>query len=134
MLARTLDELDRSMAGSPSAPSTPANTPTPPSALAQAAQSQANQMSQARMQARMAAQTPGREGAEESQTGAMLVDQAGGNEALQSVARAGDDWGKLRSKSAEDTVGSGRDAVSAEYRKQVETYFRVIAERARKKK
>ena len=86
------------------------------------------------MQARMAAQTPGREGAEESELGAMLVDQAGGNEALKSVARAGDDWGKLRGKSAEDTVGSGRDAVPAEYRKQVETYFRVIAERARKKK
>jgi hypothetical protein len=86
------------------------------------------------MQARTAAQTPGREGAQESQQGAALVDRGGADATLQPVARAGDDWGQLRAKSAEDTVGSGRDAVSAEYRKQVETYFRVIAERARKKK
>ena len=64
----------------------------------------------------------------------MLVDQGGADAVLQPVGRAGKDWGKLRAKSAEDAVGSGRDAVSAEYRKQVETYFRVIAERARKKK
>ena len=52
---------------------------------------------------------------------------------LQPVARAGDDWGRLRAKAAEDAVGSGHDTLSAEYRKQIETYFRVIAERARKK-
>ena len=86
------------------------------------------------MQARMASKEPGREGAEESEQGAMLVDQGGADAILQPVARAGDDWGKLRDKSAEDAIGSGRNAVSSEYRKQVETYFRVIAERARNKK
>jgi hypothetical protein len=133
MLARTLDELDQAMAGSQSAPSAPGDSQPPLSTLAGAAQAQASRMAQSRMQARTAAQVPGRKGGEESKQGAALVDRGGADAALQPVARAGDDWGKLRSKSADDTVGSRRDAVSAEYRKQVETYFRVIAERARKK-
>ncbi len=43
-------------------------------------------------------------------------------------------WGKLRSKSAEDLTKGRSEAVSEEYRKSVETYFRVLAERARRKK
>ncbi|NLS92213.1 MAG: hypothetical protein GXX96_08545 [Planctomycetaceae bacterium] len=134
MLARTLDELDQALADSQASPGSPATPQPAPSTLAGAAQAQATRMAQARMQARMAAQMPGREGGEESQQGAALVGQGGSDAALQPVARAGDDWGKLRDKSAEDTVARGADAFSAEYRKQVETYFRVIAERARTKK
>jgi hypothetical protein len=134
MLARTLDALDQAMANSPSTPGMPGAPQPTPSALAQAAQTQASKMAQARMRARKASPKPGQEGAEESKQGAMLVDQGGLDATLPPVGRAGDEWGKLRAKSAEDAVGSGRDAVSAEYRKQVETYFRVIAERARKKK
>ena len=133
ILARTLDSLDQAMANPQESLGTPEPSPPMPSALAQAAQAQSAQMAQARMQARRAAQQPGREGATESQQGAQLVDRGAGA-VMQPVARAGEDWGKLRAKSAEDAVASGHEAVSAEYRKQVETYFRVIAERARKKK
>ena len=42
-------------------------------------------------------------------------------------------WGKLRSKSAEDLTKGRSEAVSEEYRRSVETYFRVLAERAKKK-
>jgi hypothetical protein len=42
------------------------------------------------------------------------------------------DWGKLRSKSVEDLTNGRSEAVSEEYRKSVEAYFRVLAERARK--
>lgn len=134
MLARTLDELDQALVDSQASPGAPAAPQPTPSTLAGAAQAQASRMAQARTQARMAARMPGREAGEESQQGAALVDRSGSDAALQPVARAGDDWGKLRDRSAEDTVASGADAVSAEYRKQVETYFRVIAERARTKK
>ena len=42
------------------------------------------------------------------------------------------DWGKLRESSAKDaTVGSSQ-AIAEEYRKNVEAYFKVLAERARK--
>ncbi|MHB8898283.1 MAG: coiled-coil domain-containing protein, partial [Thermoguttaceae bacterium] len=133
MLARTLDELDQSMAGAQQSATSPAEAQGPPSTLAGAAQAQASQMAQARMQARMAARAPGRQGAQESAQGAPLVAQGGADSALQPVARLGEEWGKLRAQSADDVVGSGRDALSAEYRKQVETYFRVLAERSRKK-
>ena len=42
-------------------------------------------------------------------------------------------WGKLRSKSAEDLTNGRSEAVPKEYRKSVEAYFRVLAERAKKK-
>lgn len=42
-------------------------------------------------------------------------------------------WGKLRNKSAEDTNAARGEAVSEEYRQSIEAYFRVLAERAKKK-
>ncbi len=133
MLARTLDELDRAISGSQSAEAEPGGPPTPPSTLAGAVQAQSSRLAQARMQARRGPQTRQGEPSTESPQDAALVDQGGSDAALQRVMRTGDDWGQLRSQSADDTIGSSRDGVSAEYRQQVETYFRVIAERARKK-
>ena len=43
--------------------------------------------------------------------------------------RSGEDWGKLREQSAEDTVESTRQTVAPQYRQSVETYFRVLSER-----
>lgn len=43
------------------------------------------------------------------------------------------DWGKLPKQMAEQLSRGQGEAVSAEYRGQVETYYRVIAERAKKK-
>ena len=43
------------------------------------------------------------------------------------------DWGKLRSKAAKDLANGRSEAVPKEYRKSVEAYFRVLAERAKKK-
>ena len=44
-----------------------------------------------------------------------------------------EEWGKLREQAAEDLSKGRREKVSEEYRKSVETYFRVLAERARRK-
>ena len=41
-------------------------------------------------------------------------------------------WGKLPKQMAEQLSQGSRESVSAEYQKEVETYYRVIAERARK--
>ena len=42
------------------------------------------------------------------------------------------EWGKLPKKMAEQLSRGQSEAVAAEYRTQVETYYRVIAERAKK--
>jgi hypothetical protein len=42
------------------------------------------------------------------------------------------DWGKLPKQVAEQLTQAQREAVAAEYRNQIETYYRVIAERAKK--
>jgi hypothetical protein len=44
------------------------------------------------------------------------------------------EWGKLPPKLARDLMEAQREGVSGEYRAMVETYFRVIAEKAREKK
>jgi hypothetical protein len=42
------------------------------------------------------------------------------------------DWGKLPKKMAEQLSRGQGEAVATEYRQQVETYYRVIAEKAKK--
>ncbi len=44
------------------------------------------------------------------------------------------EWGKLPPRLARDLLEARREGVSGEYRQMVETYFRVVAERAREKK
>lgn len=44
------------------------------------------------------------------------------------------DWGKLPPRLARDLMEAQRESVGGEYRHMVETYFRVIAEKAREKK
>ena len=53
---------------------------------------------------------------------------------IRSVDRDGKDWGKLRGKSAEGNTSGQREKVSEEYRKKVEAYFKVLAERAKQKR
>jgi len=54
--------------------------------------------------------------------------------ALSSVnRRESKDWGQLRQKSADDLTEGRKESVAAEYRKQVQTYFRIIAQRARQR-
>ena len=40
-------------------------------------------------------------------------------------------WGQLRARDAKDTVAGGRAAVSEEYRRSVEAYFKVLSQRSR---
>ena len=42
------------------------------------------------------------------------------------------DWGKLPKRIAEQRTQGQQEGVAGEYRTQVETYYRVIAEKARK--
>jgi hypothetical protein len=44
------------------------------------------------------------------------------------------EWGKLPPRLARDLLEAQRENVSGEYRQMVETYFRVVAEKAREKK
>ena len=143
-LAQTLDELDRQQAAASQAaesgpssgqpdgqpPSQPA--PKPLANLTQAARAQQAQIAAARTQAQQRAalssegRNPEGEPAYEGQSDPFEV-----------IAVARDEegeWGKLREQAAEDLTKGRREKVSEEYRKSVETYFRVLAERARRKK
>lgn len=140
-LAQTLDELDRQQAAAaaqaqqqPSAKQPGQATPTPLSNLAQAARMQQTQMASARIQAQQqdslssnpSNQPSDGEPAYDGQTDAFAVLPVNRSE--------DEDWGKLRDQAAEDLTRGRREKVSEEYRKSVETYFRVLAERARRKK
>lgn len=141
-LARTLDELDQAMAASPtgadpsnssaSAGQQPARLPS----VAQAAQAQATQMARQRMQDNASIPSPpSTTPAEQSGMGADVANMGEADTVLPTVDRQDDgSWGQLRGKMAEDLVEGQGDTVSAEYRKQVQVYFRVIAERARQRR
>jgi len=135
-LARTLDELDRQAAAAANAAQQGQPTPPTPSrldALAQAARAQQAAQAAARIQAQQEAAMALTEGGHESSDSAPEGPQ---NAKFGVIAVNRDEatgWGKLRSKSAEDLTKGKSEAVSEEYRKSVEAYFKVLAERAKKK-
>jgi hypothetical protein len=109
-------------------------------ALASAAQAQAQAMRQGRTpgQAQQGqGQQPGQNPLSQSQTpgkGASVdAGQLPEGAVPNALLKAGE-WGKLPPRLARDLMESQREGVSGEYRHMVETYFRVIAERARDKR
>lgn len=139
-MARTLDELDRTLSAAQRRQSqsegSPSDTPSQsPATLAAAARKQAQQMAMQRSQLGQAPnQPPGQNDqpspATESGDGTSkaMADLFG----LDEVDRnANSDWGKLRSREAEEVAEERRIEISPEYRRQIEAYFRVIAEKGK---
>lgn len=145
-MARALDQLDQSLFGSEGAPASggepgAASSATPSSAsglLGAAAASQARSLRQARSgEGLVPSRSPSSEGfAVVSRGGAAVLGQVG-PVAVALPAREEQqepedlDWGKLPPKLARDLLEGRREKVAEEYRAMVETYFRVIAEKAR---
>lgn len=68
-----------------------------------------------------------------SQGGARVDGEPGERALLQGeLAMKGGQWGKLPKKVAEELSQGQRESVAGEYRQQIETYYRVIAEKAKK--
>ncbi len=144
MLAQTLDELDQALASDVASDvASEASDSSSLSSLAQEAQRQSAAMAQARQQqagtpladSPISSSEPSLMSATELPQNATIVGSGKVTGSLIRVNRLeANDWGKLPPKLAKDLVEGSRESVSSEYRSQVETYFRVIAERARKKK
>ncbi len=141
-LARVLDELDRQQQAADGLASTeqpvssdqPNQAASPPATLAQAVRSQQEAMNAARLQAQQEAALTHNENATDS-LGPPPTTGPNTDFTVAAVNRSEDaEWGKLRNKSAEDLSKGSSEAVAEDYRKSVSTYFRVLAERARRKK
>ena len=149
-LARTLDSLDASLNAQdgsakegPGAAKNAQNAQgaeAKPAAMspAQQAMSAAAKAATAAMRAQRMPKPSAAAGKEGSEGQPALSDEgstgiAGQTGALPgaNVVRTGE-WGKLPKKVAEQLTQGQREAVAGEYQNQVETYYRVIAERARK--
>jgi hypothetical protein len=103
--------------------------------LSHAAQQQQAALAAARSLARQQALTSSSENAAESADQPSYFGPEAGDFSVQAVERKdGADWGQLREKSAENLTKGRTEGVSEEYRRSVEAYFRVLAERARKAK
>ncbi|MCA9082767.1 MAG: hypothetical protein KDA81_01860 [Planctomycetaceae bacterium] len=136
-LAQALDELDRQLSPGSTSPAGPdsttqaASNTTLPQSLRQEAERQQAQSMAART---LAQQRFSRTLSEGSQPSDQAPPETGPDSdafIVRDVARDGEDWGRLRSKSAENLTRGRNEAVSEEYRRGVEAYFRVLAERAR---
>ena len=136
-LAQTLDELDRlanaasQQPGQPQ-PGQPQQTPSSLDSLAQAAQAQQSAAAAARVQAQQQAAQSLAQGTQSEGEPALTGPMEDFEVAAVDRSKKSD-WGKLRSKAAEDLTNGRSEAVPKEYRKSVEAYFRVLAERAKKK-
>ncbi|MBI2479761.1 MAG: hypothetical protein HYV60_14345, partial [Planctomycetia bacterium] len=142
-LAQALDELDRLQAepavAAQEGQSSPAQETTLQQALAQrpgvaqAAQAQQAQIAAARALAQQQAALSNNS-AGYQQNGTPAYEGQAGAFVVRPVNRDdNEDWGKLREQAADELTKGRKEAISEEYRKSVETYFRVLAERARRK-
>ena len=135
-LARILDELDRQTAARAAQPANaaqPGQPAAPLNSLAQAARAQQASLAAARLQAQQQAVLAMGEGGQQSSNSASEP-PGGGDFDVADVNRIENaNWGKLRGKSAADVAQGQSEKVSEEYRKSIETYFRVLAERAKQK-
>jgi hypothetical protein len=126
--------------GAPHPPGQGPGSPEAGQALASAAEAQAQSMRQGRQpgQGQAPGQMPGQmpfsnapgtgKGASVN-SGPLAEGQLPGS----AVLKPGE-WGKLPPRLARDLMEAQRESVSGEYRTMVETYFRVIAERAKDRK
>ena len=142
-LARTLDELDRWQAAAAAEPqladnagpesASPSGRPGPAQleSLAQAAQAQQAALAAARQQNQQQAVMAMTEGARQSTAGFSDPSTPSQFELTDVNRDENKDWGKLRNKSADELTRGRSETVAEEYRKSVEAYFRVLAERAR---
>jgi len=142
-LARTLDELDRLQAEAAVAAQTNADAAQAALAaqrnaaqldtLAQAARAQQAAQAAARLRNQQETMAALGLGGTQSSDSASTEPSVADFEVTPVNRNDGKNWGKLRSQSAEDLTKGKSEVVSEEYRKSVETYFRVLAERAKKK-
>jgi acyl-CoA reductase-like NAD-dependent aldehyde dehydrogenase len=142
-LARTLDELDRLQAEAAVAAQANANADQAALAaqrnaaqldtLAQAARAQQAAQAAARLRNQQETMAALGLGGTQSSDSASTEPRVADFEVTPVNRNDGKNWGKLRSQSAEDLTKGKSEVVSEEYRKSVETYFRVLAERAKKK-
>jgi hypothetical protein len=155
-MARTLDALDAALhasatPGAPQAASQQASSNTPsqgaPQAEDTAGMAQANSAMAATAQAAAAALRDSRGQGDASARGNVSMSEAqrkskggaqvGGRPTAyvqppEAKNLKNGEWGKLPKKVAEELSQGQRESVAGEYRSQVETYYRVIAEKARK--
>jgi hypothetical protein len=151
-MARALDALDAALNANPSAANQQAQTPagqppqpgqnTPPpspkspaqAAMAAAAQAAAAAMRSARSEPPKDPK-PGQMAQSDRQEKSDAGSQDEGAGEYLKLPGAADlkptDWGKLPKKVAEELTQAQREAVAGEYRNQVETYYRVIAEKSK---
>ncbi len=139
-MARTLDELDRSISAAQQAnqqgqESDSASPSQSPATLSAAARRQAQKMAMNRSQKGESPSSPegqNEPSSEATESGDGFSTSMADMFDIDAVERAGQSqWGKLRNLEAEDVAEERRVEISPEYRRQIEAYFRVIAEKGK---
>ena len=127
----------KSQSAQTSAANSAGSKPAPQSAIAQAQSAMQKAAEAAARQARQEAGSPDQAG--EQQQGTMQAKSQGGSQseggahgALGEAKNKAGDWGKLPKQMAEQLTQGQQEGIAGEYRNQVETYYRVIAEKSKK--
>jgi hypothetical protein len=131
---QTSQSAQTSAAQSTDAKSAPSSMAQAQSAMAAAAQAAAAQARAARSEAGTPNQAgqpqPGLQAA--SKDGVQAAQGSGPRGALADAKNKAGEWGKLPKQMAEQLTQGQREGIAGEYRNQVETYYRAIAEKSKK--
>ncbi|MEO8270461.1 MAG: hypothetical protein ABI557_12130, partial [Aureliella sp.] len=148
--ARLLDELDRQLnsessseanEGQPSsaeqastnedtASASQSASSQAPNTLTEAARRLAQSLSRARQPTKPSGENPTSKAIARSRV-ANLRPQFSSPASVLSVDRQGSDWGQLREQAADDLLETRRDSIAPRYQKQIDAYFRELAEQGR---
>lgn len=148
--ARLLDELDRQLNGkqatsgsgdesnsqaqagasSDASPATERESPSSPSSLTEAARRLSDTLSRARQPPQPSNSDPSGQATAMARS-ANLQPQASSPVRVLPVDRGGSQWGQLREQTADDVLETHRDSLTPRYQRQIDAYFRELAEQGR---
>lgn len=135
-MARALDQLDSAMNqqqkdGKPSQEGKPGNKPSAAQS-AQAAQQAMSSLAQAQQDAARDSRAQQSNQSEGSGAEGYYAAKGEASRALpNSAPAAGGEWGRLPPQLARELMEGQRDSGGGEYRSMIDTYFKVIADKAR---
>lgn len=138
-MAQLLDELDQRMSAQPQ--STPgqqeANTPSQSQASQQPGQqtpstlqAAADKLSSQLSRNRQPKPSNSDQGMATESSMANVDPQGPSAVKIVEVLRVDDDWGNLREQKSQEMLESRRESIAPEYRRQIDAYFRILAERS----
>ena len=123
--------VERSASASDAGLAAESNSKQPMSSLTETVRSSSEALKQAQQPFQLAANSNPTDNAEANASPASIQPSATATARVLPVDRGGGEWGQLREQAVDDLLESRRDSLVPRYQKQIDAYFRQLAEQGR---